>query len=84
MNRIAFAAVLLLTFACAPRAHGETLVQEAIINAPTPEVWRLFTTSEGLTSWMVARADIDEPCTMNTTGRAGSPARWAPRRLRKQ
>lgn len=38
---------------------AEPLVNEAIINAPVTEVWRLFTTAEGMQSWMVARADID-------------------------
>jgi uncharacterized protein YndB with AHSA1/START domain len=38
---------------------AEPLVHEAIIHAPVQEVWRLFTTAEGMQSWMVARADID-------------------------
>ncbi len=38
---------------------AEPLVTAAIINAPVHEVWRLFTTGEGMQSWMVARADID-------------------------
>ena len=45
----------------APPAHAELapLVTEAIINAPVSEVWRLFTTREGLESWMVAHAEIE-------------------------
>jgi uncharacterized protein YndB with AHSA1/START domain len=43
----------------AARAQSAPLVAEAIINAPVSEVWRLFTTSEGMESWMVAQADID-------------------------
>jgi uncharacterized protein YndB with AHSA1/START domain len=41
------------------RAEPRPLVTEAIINAPVSEVWRLFTTREGMESWMVAHADIE-------------------------
>jgi uncharacterized protein YndB with AHSA1/START domain len=41
------------------RAELEPLVTEAIINAPVSEVWRLFTTGEGMESWMVAHAEIE-------------------------
>jgi uncharacterized protein YndB with AHSA1/START domain len=41
------------------KADAHTLVTEAIINAPVTEVWRLFTTREGMESWMVAHAEID-------------------------
>jgi len=58
-RRLAFATLLLSLLGSADRARAETLVQEAIVNAPVQEVWRLFTTSDGLMSWMVARADID-------------------------
>jgi len=40
-------------------ADQQQLVTEAIINAPVKEVWRLFTTKEGMESWMVAHAEID-------------------------
>lgn len=40
-------------------AGAEPLVNEAIINAPAAEVWRMFTTKEGMESWMVAQVDID-------------------------
>jgi uncharacterized protein YndB with AHSA1/START domain len=62
MNRTPSFLVLLLIAAVTPMSGAraaEPLVHEAIINAPTAEVWRLWTTSEGLQSWMVARADID-------------------------
>lgn len=45
--------------ATAARAEPEPLVTEAIINAPVSEVWRLFTTAEGMESWMVAHAEIE-------------------------
>jgi len=38
---------------------AEPLVNEAIINAPAAEVWRMFTTKPGMESWMAAHADID-------------------------
>ena len=51
-------ACLLLVFGRA-LAEDESVVSEAIINAPVSEVWRLFTTSAGLESWMAPHADID-------------------------
>ena len=59
-NRIV-TALLLGALVLAPRARADTgpLVSEAIVNAPVSEVWRLFTTKEGLESWMVAHADIE-------------------------
>ena len=45
--------------ATAAEPASDRIVAEGIINAPVDEVWRLFTTSEGLTSWMVAKGDID-------------------------
>lgn len=50
---------LAVTLAASPAPAAEPLVTEAIINAPAQEVWRLFTTAEGMQSWMVPRADID-------------------------
>ena len=40
-------------------ADDAPVVSEAIINAPVDEVWRLFTTSAGLESWMAPHADIE-------------------------
>ncbi len=56
---LAAAFLALLGTAGTPARAAEPLVTEAIINAPVQEVWRLFTTGEGMQSWMVARADID-------------------------
>jgi uncharacterized protein YndB with AHSA1/START domain len=43
-----------------PAALGaEPLVNEAVIQAPVRDVWRMFTTGDGIQSWMAARADID-------------------------
>ena len=51
-------AMVLLAFDRAVAAD-EGVVSEAIINAPVSEVWRLFTTTAGLESWMAPHADID-------------------------
>lgn len=60
-NRFGAAAFLTLAALLPLSSTGaaEPLVNEAIINAPVGEVWRLFTTAEGMQSWMAARADID-------------------------
>jgi uncharacterized protein YndB with AHSA1/START domain len=38
---------------------GRVQVTETTVDAPAAEVWRLFTTREGIESWMAAKADID-------------------------
>lgn len=38
---------------------AEPLVTEGFINAPSTEVWRLFTTSEGYEALGVAKAEVD-------------------------
>jgi uncharacterized protein YndB with AHSA1/START domain len=53
-----FYVMVLLTFDPAVAAE-EGVVSEAIINAPVNEVWKLFTTTAGLESWMAPHADID-------------------------
>ena len=60
-SRIAAAlscAIAILGFGRAIAAE-EGVVSEAIINAPVSEVWRLFTTTAGLESWMARHADIE-------------------------
>lgn len=60
-SRFAAAAFVALSALCSSPAlrAAEPLVNEAIINAPVNEVWRLWTTADGIQSWMVARADIE-------------------------
>jgi uncharacterized protein YndB with AHSA1/START domain len=53
--RITIACVAANAFAHSDRA----LVQEAVIDAPVAEVWKLFTTSEGARQWMAPRIEID-------------------------
>jgi uncharacterized protein YndB with AHSA1/START domain len=41
------------------KAELNPLKHEGIIDAPVAEVWKAFTTKEGLESWMVAKASFD-------------------------
>ncbi|HEU4752699.1 MAG TPA: SRPBCC domain-containing protein [Armatimonadota bacterium] len=43
----------------AAAAEQPPLVNEAVIDAPVSEVWKAFTTKEGLESWNVAHAEVD-------------------------
>ena len=45
-----------LLFAIGPTGP---VVTEATVNAPVDQVWKMFTTREGIESWMVAKTDID-------------------------
>ena|SRR5215831_17231367 len=40
-------------------ASTDSIVTEAVINAPVAEVWREWTTKDGIESWMVAKTEID-------------------------
>ncbi len=41
------------------RAPADDLVNEAVIDGSTDEVWKLITTKEGMESWLVPHADVD-------------------------
>jgi len=59
---IGVACALVTCVVCAaPTAEpfGKPLVHEAIVEAPVAEVWRAFTTKEGIESWMLPHAEID-------------------------
>ena len=52
----------LLLFAACPLALAqstEPLVHEGVVAAPIETVWRAWTTSEGLRSWLAPHAEID-------------------------
>jgi uncharacterized protein YndB with AHSA1/START domain len=49
---------VLLAPAPARAATGD-IVSEAVVNAPADDVWKAWTTVEGMQSWMVGKADID-------------------------
>jgi len=40
-------------------ASPDIVVTEAVIDAPVAEVWKAWTTKEGIESWMVAKTAID-------------------------
>lgn len=40
-------------------AAADPIVTEAVINAPVAEVWKMWTTKDGIESWMVAKTEID-------------------------
>lgn len=42
-----------------PLRAADALVVEGEVDAPVAEVWKAFTTAEGLRSWMAPLADID-------------------------
>ena len=48
-----------LVFSPARAASIDPVVAEGVINAPVEDVWKLFTTKDGIESWMVAKTDID-------------------------
>jgi len=50
---------LLILTAGLDAAPPEPIVTEAVVNAPLGDVWKMFTTKEGIESWMVAKTDID-------------------------
>jgi uncharacterized protein YndB with AHSA1/START domain len=50
-------AVILVGTQCA-RAD-DTIVSEGVVNAPVAAVWRAWTTTDGLKSWLAPHADID-------------------------
>jgi uncharacterized protein YndB with AHSA1/START domain len=57
---IPFVAVAFLMSVVSMKSSSpEPIITEAVINAPVAEVWKAFTTKEGMESWMVAKADID-------------------------
>jgi uncharacterized protein YndB with AHSA1/START domain len=43
----------------AQEVAGRILVLELTIPAPLPEVWKAFSTSEGLTTWLTPQATVD-------------------------
>lgn len=55
----ALGAMALIALLCVPARAERTLEQQAVIDAPVSDVWRLFTTSEGARSWMAPKAEVD-------------------------
>lgn len=53
------ALLLVAVSATAARAAERTLRHEAILDAPVADVWRAWTTDEGIRSWMAPNATVD-------------------------
>ena len=52
--------VLLASIFTAAALHAaDPVVTEAVVNAPVDRVWRLFSTKEGIESWMVAKTEFE-------------------------
>jgi len=56
---------MLFVFACflsvtiSKAASVEPIIIEGIVNAPIEEVWKSFSTKEGIESWMVAKTEFE-------------------------
>ncbi len=60
MIRVVVASLLApMAVACAFAADLPPVVSEGVVNAPPAEVWRAWTTAEGMKSWLAPKADID-------------------------
>lgn len=60
MIRCALTALLLSLIApLGAQTPPGAIVTEAVVKAPPNEVWRAWTTKEGIESWMVRKTDID-------------------------
>jgi len=49
----------LLSITIAKAASVDPVVTEGIVNAPIEEVWKSFSTKEGIESWMVAKTEFE-------------------------
>ncbi len=58
-QRILMVTLLMGLVADAAMAGERILRTEALVHAPASEVWKAFTTKEGIQSWMVPVAEID-------------------------
>jgi uncharacterized protein YndB with AHSA1/START domain len=60
MKSITLVSLVFCLFAdTGPARAGESIVTEGVINASVAEVWKAWTTSAGLESWLAPHADID-------------------------
>ena len=44
---------------CSISSGSERIIAEGVVNAPVSDVWKAWTTSAGLMSWLAPHADID-------------------------
>src|SRR5215471_18447941 len=59
MKRIWIVWAILAFVATGRAASVEPVVIEGIVNAPIEEVWKAFTTKEGIESWMVTKTEFE-------------------------
>ncbi len=51
--------LILITLALTMQSQAAPLEHVAVVDAPVGEVWKVWTTSEGVKSWMVPSAEVD-------------------------
>ncbi len=59
MKKTSLAVVWVIGLAFAADAKDNRLVVEGVVDASVEEVWKAFTTTEGLKSWLAPHADIE-------------------------
>jgi uncharacterized protein YndB with AHSA1/START domain len=52
-------AVLIVSLLLQASPSADSIVHEAIVNAPVDRVWEAFTTKGGIESWMAVSGDVD-------------------------
>jgi uncharacterized protein YndB with AHSA1/START domain len=52
-------AIVMLVLGSSVAAATDPITTEAVVNAPVDQVWKAWTTADGIQTWMVARTDID-------------------------
>jgi uncharacterized protein YndB with AHSA1/START domain len=59
MKPLLFVFACLLSITIVKAASVEPVITEGIVNAPLEEVWKSFSTKEGIESWMVAKTEFE-------------------------
>lgn len=59
LTSLLLTSALSLAVSTSTEINTAPLVNDAIVNAPPQEVWKAWTTKEGIESWMVAKTQID-------------------------
>lgn len=59
LSSILISSILSLAISASKEVNTAPLVNDAILNATPQEVWKAWTTKEGIESWMVAKTEID-------------------------
>ena len=59
VRRMAVVIVAPLLAASLSAQASDVIAQDAVVNAPIDEVWKAWTTREGMESWMVGKTDFE-------------------------